>query len=423
MPKRNKLPLLPDYVGSGKNENLLIQKSNPLLTLSETSMTLPELKILDAYLARINSHKPEKRYVRFEKGELEGLLGVTRMHRDELSRRIKNLFQVVEIQDERKINGFKCISLFEKAECEQDENGLWQVNLMCTNSAMEYIFNIENLGYLKYRLKNVVNLTSRYSYILYLFLEDKAYLKKTEITLEDLKKMLNCKAERYKEFKFFNSEVLKKCQKEINQKTTINFEYLSIKKGRKVIAIEFKIQRNPDKQEINTKAVSHDENNINPVYQEEQAIEVNILPEHPECQSDLSGSFEKDLKPNEIELLCSILANKVPNKPPESLERLLKSLYNEMTLKSKEPVKKPVSYLLRMIDNLEPEKIKKETKTKKSNNGFCVEKYELLSKYDFLKMIDDAYDGSSECENIRAKTLNEIAKLKAIIKEKTGEDL
>lgn len=408
MPKRNKLPLLPDYVGSGKNENLLIQKSNPLLSLSETSMTLPELKILDAYLARINSHEPEKRYVRFEKGELEELLGVTRMHRDELSRRIRNLFQVVTIQDERKPDKFECISLFERAKCEQDENGLWQVNLMCTNSAMEYIFNIENLGYLKYRLKNVVNLTSRYSYILYLFLEDKAYFKKTEITLEKLKKMLNCTAETYNEYKRFNDLILKKCKKEINQKTTINFEYIPIKKGRKVVAIEFKIQRTPDKQEINTKVVSHDENNSNLIYQEE----------HPECQSNLSGDFGKDLKPNEIELLFGILADKVPNKPPESLERLLKSLYNEMTLKSKEPVKKPVLYLLRMINNLEPEKIKEETR--KLEDDFCVEKYELLSKYNMLRLYEDE---GPEYDNIRQETLKEIEMLKAIVKEKTGEEL
>lgn len=243
MPKRKRLPSIPDYTGDVKNpESLLIQKSNPLLTLSETSMTLPELKILDAYLARINSHEPDKRYVRFEKGELEKLLGITRMHKEELSRRLKNLFQVVEIRDERKPKGFKCVSLFEKAECEQDENGLWNVNLMCTNSAMEYIFNIENLGYLKYRLKNVINLTSRYSYILYLFLEDN---KNRKISLDDLKKILNCTAESYSGYKEFNDKILKKCQKEINEKTTINFTYTPIKKGRKVVAINFEVEKNP----------------------------------------------------------------------------------------------------------------------------------------------------------------------------------
>ncbi|MDE5558693.1 MAG: replication initiation protein [Ruminococcus sp.] len=250
MPKRKTLPSIPDYTGNVKNlDKLLIQKSNPLQSLSQTSMTLPELKILDAYLSRINSHEPDKRYVRFEKGELEKLLGVTRMHREELSKRVKNLFQAVEVYDERKPNGFICISLFSKAECLQDKNGLWQINLVCSEEAMEYIFNIENLGYLKYRLKNVINLTSRYSYILYLCLEDNLKIlnnKKWIVDLNELKKMLKCTGDSYEQFKVFNDRVLKLCQKEINKKTTINFTYTPIKKGRKVVAVEFDIKKSQE---------------------------------------------------------------------------------------------------------------------------------------------------------------------------------
>lgn len=251
MPKRNKLPPMPDYVGiRGNAENLLIQKSNPLLCLSETGMTLPELKILDVYLSRINSHEPEKRCVRFEKGEFEKLLGNTWMHKDDLVKRLKNLFQVIEIADERYPKRINCVSLFEKASCEQDEDGLWQVELMCTPSAMEYIFNIENLGYLKYRLKSVVNLTSRYSYVLYLLLESNCYHGNLEVKLDELKKILNCTAVRYDEFKFFNAEILKKCQKEINEKTDISFTYSTIRKGRSIATIRFDIERKPRTENI-----------------------------------------------------------------------------------------------------------------------------------------------------------------------------
>ena len=92
MPRRKKLPNVPTFVDGGNNPaELLVQKSNPLQSLSETSMTLPELKILDAYLARINSHNDEARYVRFEKGELEKLLGVTRILKEDLSKRLDNM--------------------------------------------------------------------------------------------------------------------------------------------------------------------------------------------------------------------------------------------------------------------------------------------------------------------------------------------
>lgn len=226
---------------SQKAESMLVQKSNPLQSLSETKMTLPEFKILDAYLSRIDSRKPEQRNVRFEKGELEKLLGIDKINKSDLEKRIDNLFQTVTIRDPNKPNGFTKIGLFARADCNQDENGQWQVNLACSAEAMEYVFNIENIGYLKYRLKNVVDLTSRYSYILYLYLENNRYRKSWKITLDELKALLRCSAERYEQYKFFNSEILKKCHREITEKTSLGYSYKPIRNGRKVTHIEFDV--------------------------------------------------------------------------------------------------------------------------------------------------------------------------------------
>lgn len=243
MPKRKKLPEIPNFIDVGHNPNeLLVQKSNPLQSLSETSMTLPELKILDAYLSRINSHDEEARFVRFEKGELEKLLGVTRILKDDLSKRLDNLFQAITIHDDNKKNGFTKIGLFEKAICEQDENGLWQVDLACSPSAIQYVFNIDNLGYLKYRLHNVINLTSRYSYVLYLYLEQNKFRKSWSISFEELKKLLKCTGETYTAYYRFNDLVFKKCQKEILEKTDIKYTYEPLKKGRKVVEVKFTIE-------------------------------------------------------------------------------------------------------------------------------------------------------------------------------------
>ncbi|MBQ8012381.1 MAG: replication initiation protein [Oscillospiraceae bacterium] len=243
MPRRKKLPPIPDYEGTGKTpEKAYIQKARPLQSLSETDLTLPELKILDAYLARINSHNPDKRTVKLEKGELERYLGVSRILKDDLNKRLRHLFQVIEVKDENKRKGFKLINLFEEADAEQDENGLWQVTLTCTPSAREYVFNIDNIGYLRYRLKNVINLTSRYSYVLFLYLVDNRFRKSWKIDLSDLKTLLNCTAETYSQYKRFNDLILKKCHKEINEKTDLRFSFTPVKKGRKVAEIEFTVE-------------------------------------------------------------------------------------------------------------------------------------------------------------------------------------
>jgi hypothetical protein len=243
MPKRNKIPPVPDYEGTGNSlEKAYIQKARPLQSLSETDLTLPELKILDAYLARINSHNPDKRTVKLEKGELERYLGVSRILKDDLNKRLRHLFQVIEVKDENKRKGFKLINLFEEADAEQDENGLWQVTLTCTPSAREYVFNIDNIGYLRYRLRNVIYLTSRYSYILFLYLVDNRFRKSWTINLVELRDLLNCTADTYSQYYRFNDLILKKCFKEINEKTDLKYTYEPVKKGRKVSEIRFAVE-------------------------------------------------------------------------------------------------------------------------------------------------------------------------------------
>ena len=151
----------------GKEDKLTVQKSLPLFSLWRSDLTLAEFKILDTYLSRIDSHKPDKRTIVFEKGELEKLLGVKRIRIEELDERLKHLGTPIKIDDNTSKNKkFARISLFEKAVAEQDEYGLWQVELTASQSAMKYFFNIENLGYLRYKLRCITSLTSRYTYIL-----------------------------------------------------------------------------------------------------------------------------------------------------------------------------------------------------------------------------------------------------------------
>ncbi len=223
------------------NNSYDVQKSTPLFSLWKSDLTLQEFKILDTYLSRIDSRKPEQRNVRFEKGELEKLLDVKQIKTVELKQRLRHLMEhVVELKDKRKKNGFVLISLFSMAVCEKDDNGLWQVDLSCTAEAMEYFFNIDEIGYLRYKLRNVIHISSRYSYILFTYLESNRFRKTWEADLEELKQILNCNDDiSYSEFKIFNNRILKRCQKELTDKTELRYTYIPIKKGRRVVKIKF----------------------------------------------------------------------------------------------------------------------------------------------------------------------------------------
>ena len=231
----------------GNEDKLTVQKSLPLFALWRSDLTLAEFKILDTYLSRIDSHKPEKRAVVFEKGELEKILGIQKINNKELEERLKHLMgNVVKIPDTDERKGFRLISLFEEAVAEQDDYGLWQVKLECTQKAMKYIFNIENLGYLRYKLRCITSLTSRYTYIMFIYLEKNRFRKRWDVPLDELKEILNCdKEELYKEFKYFNRDILKKVQKEMHEKTECKYTYESIKKGRTVVGIRFEVETLP----------------------------------------------------------------------------------------------------------------------------------------------------------------------------------
>lgn len=234
-------------ISLGKEDKLTVQKSLPLFSLWRSDITLPEFKILDTYLSRIDSHKPEKRAVMFEKGELEKILGVKKINKKDLEERLKHLMgNVIEIPDNSAKKGFRLVTLFEEAVVEQDDSGLWQVKLECTQKAMKYFFNIENLGYLRYKLRCITSLTSRYTYIMFIYLESNRFRKSWEVPLEELKKILNCENEEYtKEFKRFNDRLLKRVYKEMHEKTECKYSYEPIKKGRSVVAIRFTVETLP----------------------------------------------------------------------------------------------------------------------------------------------------------------------------------
>lgn len=221
-------------------DKLIVQKSKPLFALWQSELTLAEFKILDTYLGRINSHDDEHRTVKFEKGELENLLGVKQLKPQVLDERLKHLMTTVRLPDENSKRGFTRISLFEKAYAEQDDYGVWEAELTCTETAKKYIFNVEEIKYLRYKLKNIVNIKSRYTYIMFLYIWENKYRGTWEVPLDKLKSLLNCENEEYcSQFKVFNDRVLKRVHREMHKVTDICYDYETVKKGRSVVAVRF----------------------------------------------------------------------------------------------------------------------------------------------------------------------------------------
>lgn len=328
------------------DDKLLVQKSSPLFGLWKSELTLAEFKILDTYLSRIDSHNEEKRSVVFKKGELERILGVQRIRTEELDERLKHLMTTVKIEDSNKKGGFTRISLFEKAVVEQDENGLWQVEMICTPSAMKYFFNIENLGYLLYKLRCIATLSSRYTYILFLYLESNKFRKTWTIELSELKSMLNCNEEScYSKFKVFNDRLLKRVKAEIDKKTELKYNYEPVKKGKNVVAIKFTYLSG------------------NSILKEKEIIDIDINPEDIELWENLLTNNEGKYKFNkeqikEIrEILVTIPHTTLPYDTITNSNSIEFRWYHYISQKiatmeridSENKIKNKFSYLVKMI--------------------------------------------------------------------------
>lgn len=329
----------------GSEDKLTVQKCLPLFSLWRSELTLSEFKILDTYLSRIDSHQPDKRTVVFEKGELENLLGVKRIRTEELDERLKHLGTPIRIDDSASKNKrFTRISLFEKAVAEQDEYGLWQVELTASPSAMKYFFNIENLGYLRYKLRCITSITSRYTYIMFIYLEANRFRKSWEVSLEELKEILACdKEETYKEFKRFNDRLLKRVQKEMHEKTECKYAYEPIKKGRSVVAVRFTVETLPK-----AKFEDIDPNQITIEQWQEEKREGELWEE---------AVTEFDFTSEQIEALHEVLICIPENRMPQSiacydaidLRRYHYMCIKVAELKNRKNVRNYFSYLLKML--------------------------------------------------------------------------
>lgn len=362
MTKKKKAPPI---TGTGAHpDNLAVQKSNPLYGLWRSELTLAEFKILDTYLSRINSHEPEKRSVRFEKGEIERLLGVKKINRPELQERLKHLGTMVPIEDSTKPRGFRLVSLFERADCDQDDDGVWQVDLTCTPSALKFIFNVENIGYFRYKLKVVTALRSRYAYVLFLYLEKNRHMHLTwEVSVDELRILLKADNEIYQEFKYFNAKILKPVQKELSEKSDCKFTYEPIRKARTVKAVRFTLE--PLSDEI---APSFDEDEqppeqvqlaeytdisdavldeSNDVSDEQDNEQLELLSDACKCE------FNRDEMENLLSVLVTVPIEKLPPAPSDvpnsTVIRRYHYLAEKYALMSMYKPKNRFSYLKKII--------------------------------------------------------------------------
>ena len=227
-----------------------VQKSDPLMLMRTVPFSLGELKVLDTYISRINAADDSRTTVIFTTEEYEELMGISKINADVLKKHAEGLLgKIVTLEMPNK--SFLKFVLFTAAYYHLDDYGVPIIELSCSPQAKDLFFCIGKYHYFKYALENVINLTHKASYLLYIHILHNRYRGEWELSLDELRdSVLDCKnQESYQAFKEFKRVVLDPAVEEINNKTDCHFTYEAIKRGRKVAKIKFIYQKQDQTEE------------------------------------------------------------------------------------------------------------------------------------------------------------------------------
>lgn len=149
-------------------------------------------------------------------------------------------------------NGWINLGWISSMEYKQSE-GI--IRILVSPDLLPYILDMKDKDYTKFTLENILSLSSSHAIKLYQFLvliKNKHSSQEKKITVDELRLMFGVsETKSYSEYKHFKQRILEIAEREINEKTDINFSYSEKKNGRKVESIIFKIIKKPELEQIN----------------------------------------------------------------------------------------------------------------------------------------------------------------------------
>ncbi len=188
-----------------------------------------------------------------------------------------------------------------------------------------FLLNLKS-NFVSYKLGNVLLLNSKYSIRLYEIFKSNEFKTNFKVAIKELKFMFMIESE-YNLYADFKKRVIEYAKKEINAKTDINVTYEELKEGRKVIALNFLIEKKDGKK------------TLRPLNEEIESL-----------KKKLKEFAEDDV--NKIYI--------------ESGRDYNKTLIAYEYLKLKQNVNKSVGYMIRLVRE---EKLKKPVKSTKSKQA------------------------------------------------------
>ncbi|MEC1524455.1 replication initiation protein [Neobacillus niacini] len=224
-------------------KNHLVTKSNMLIE-ANYKLGVVEQKIILCLASNIQPTDSDFKTYNLPIKEFNKLLGLKGSPKySELRQITKEMMQkVFEVRINKKVIQVAWLSYVAYNESEGT------IDIRFDPFLRPYLLELKK-NFTSYKLENVVKLKSTYAIRIYELLKQYEKLRERTFLLVDLRKMLGAE-DVYPAYGNFKQRVLVPAQKELKQKTDINFEIEEIKVGRRVEKLKFIIISGQKKSEI-----------------------------------------------------------------------------------------------------------------------------------------------------------------------------
>ena len=223
------------------SDDHVVEKSRPLVLAKEMPYSIAQFKLVETYLSLINPRDIETTTRVFRLQDYLDLLGLKQIKMKNLKDNLSGLIsiQIVVPLDNYK-KGFLITNLFESAVVEEDEAYGWLIKMKCSETAQKILFDIKDINYIKYILRNTIFMSSSYSMLLYQYLRYNLFRGKWLVPVNELRdNHLRATSSTYTDFMRFNEMILKPCVDEVNKKSDIKVKYKTVFVNGRVQSIEF----------------------------------------------------------------------------------------------------------------------------------------------------------------------------------------
>ncbi|MCW6761123.1 replication initiation protein, partial [Salmonella enterica] len=214
--------------------DLTVVKANSLIEASYR-LTLDEMRLLALTIGTMN---PKSNQQIFEFSVSEFIKQFPDVNSERAYSQIKSAIERiaerwVKTEDERHVTKFRWVS----SQTYFKNEGRFKIAL--TNEIMPYLTQLKG-QFTQYQLNHISGFTSVHTMRLYELLTQYKKMGERYITVENLKKWLQLE-EKYNLWAELQRWVIKNALAEINEKSDLYVEYEPIKRGRKIVGIDFSI--------------------------------------------------------------------------------------------------------------------------------------------------------------------------------------